>query len=513
MANRKPSSRRSRKAKKPAVIDATAVEVDAANNDAASDAEETASSATEPSTASEAETAAQDTDGSDTATDVDAKDAGSTDTREADEPSDAEPGEPEPESATATARTSSGKGKWIAAGLAAILLSGVAGGGYLYRTYGEQFFGSASTDQGLAALESQVMDASGAAQAAREAAESTATKLDGLNQRMDGVERAVQDAAAASSAAPDPALSDAMSKAQETAAAALASTQELSGKTAGLEKSLAEMQNSISSLQTALDQAAQSGGGTDQAAINLKLEELAKKIEAVEAAASGTSAPDPAELEALKQQLATNQQTMADLSGKVDDLTAKLGAATAKLDEAAASQAAAPNLAGLGQDINALTNAVNAGTPFEAELNRLKEQVALPALPALNANASSGIMTVAALEQRLGEIGGLLKDQAPATTAEPDGIWGMVQSKISSVVKIRSLDEPDWSGVVAQAQQALVSGGLDGAVAILQDKSAGMPSQLANWLVEARKRTTAQAELKGLPQALISAAPVAGQSQ
>jgi hypothetical protein len=112
-------------------------------------------------------------------------DAGSTDTREADEPSDAEPGEPEPESATATARTSSGKGKWIAAGLAAILLSGVAGGGYLYRTYGEQFFGSASTDQGLAALESQVMDASGAAQAAREAAESTAGKLDGLNQRMD----------------------------------------------------------------------------------------------------------------------------------------------------------------------------------------------------------------------------------------------------------------------------------------------------------------------------------------
>jgi hypothetical protein len=89
----------------------------------------------------------------------------------------------------------------------------------------------------------------------------------------------------------------------------------------------------------------------------------------------------------------------------------------------------------------------------------------------------------------------------------------MVQSKISSVVKIRSLDEPNWSGVVAQAQQALVSGGLDGAVAILQDKSAGMPSQLANWLVEARKRTTAQAELKGLPQALISAAPVAGQSQ
>jgi hypothetical protein len=36
----------------------------------------------------------------------------------------------------------------------------------------------------------------------------------------------------------------------------------------------------------------------------------------------------------------------------------------------------------------------------------------------------------------------------------------MVQSKISSVVKIRSLDEPDWSGVVAQAQQALVQAGL-----------------------------------------------------
>jgi hypothetical protein len=503
MANRKPSSRRSRKAKKPAVIDATAVEVNAADDDAAA----------EPSTASEAETAEQDTDGRGDATDVNAKGAGSTDTRETDEQSDAGPAEPEPESATTPARTTSGKGKWIAAGLAAVLLSGVAGGGYLYRTYGEQFFGSVSADQGLAALESQVMDASGAAQAAREAAESTAGKLDGLNQRIDGVEKAVQDAAA-SSAAPDPALSDALSKAQETAAAALTSTQELSGKTAGLEKSLAEMQGSISSLQTALDEAAKSGGGTDQAAINLRLEELAKKIEAVEATASGTSAPDPAELEALKQQLAANQQTMADLSSKVDDLTAKLGAATARLDEAAeASQATTPNLAGLGQDVDALTNAVNAGTPFKAELERLKEQVALPALPALNANAASGIMTVAALEQRLGEISGMLKGQTPAKTAEPDGIWGLVQSKISSVVKIRSLDEPDWSGVIAQAQQALASGGLDGAVAILQDKPAGMPSQLANWLVEARKRTAAQAELKGLPQALISAAPVAGQSQ
>lgn len=512
MANRKPSSRSSRKTKKPAVIDATAVEVSAADNDAAADAEETVSSAAEPSTASETDTAPQDTASDEAATDVKAEYPGSTDTREADEPSDAEPGEPEPESAKATARTSSGKGKWIAAGLAAILLSGVAGGGYLYRTYGEQLFGSVGTDQGLAALESQVMDASGAAQAAREAAESTAGKLDGLNQRIDGVEKALQDTAAASGA-PDPAVSDAMSKAQETAAAALASTQELSDKTAGLETSLAEVKGSISSLQTALDQAAKSGGGTDQAAINLKLEELAKKIEAVEASASGTSAPDPAELEALKKQLATNQQTMADLSGKVDDLTAKLEAATAKLDEAAASRATAPNLAGLGQDVDALTNAVNAGTPFEAELDRLKEKVALPALPALNANASSGIMTVAALEKRLGEIGGLLKHQAPATTAEPDGIWGMVQSKISSVVKIRSLDEPDWSGVVEQARQALVSGGLDGAVATLQDKSAGMPSQLANWLVEARKRTTAQAELKGLPQALISAAPAAGQSQ
>lgn len=513
MANRKPSSRSRRKAKKPAVIDATAVEVNAADNGSAASAEDAASSTAEPSTSSEAETEVHGNSSDNASTDAKRERSNNTNAQEADQRPEAEPVEPEPEAATATAKTSSGKGKWIAAALAAVLLSGVAGGGYLYRTYGEQIFGSTSNNQGLAALENQVMDASGAAQAAREAAESATGRIDGLSQRMDSLDKAIKDAAAASNATPDPALTDAMPKAQEAAAAALASTEQLSGKTAGLEKNLAELQSSVSSLQKALDEAAKSGGGTDQAAINLKLEELAKKVETVEAAASGTSSPDPAELETLKQQLATNQQTMADLSSQVEVLTAKLAAATTKLDAAAASQPAASNLAELGTQVDALANAVNAGTPFQTELDRLKEQVALSALPVLNANASSGIMTVAALGQQLGEIGGKLKGQTPATATEPDGIWGIVQSKISSVVKIRSLDDTDWPGVVSQAQQALVSGGLDNAVASLQDKSAVMPSELANWLVEARKRIAARAELKGLPQALMSGAPAAGQSQ
>jgi predicted nucleic acid-binding Zn-ribbon protein len=506
MANRKNPSRRSRNAKKPAVIDATALEVESAGTETPADMDESAAADENPSTPAE-ETSAAGTAEKDSASASDdggaEADTGSTDTGE---PVDHDP-------AGASAKAPSGKGKWIAAGLAAVLLSGIAGGGYLYRTYGEQLFGTSAANKDIAALEGQVMDASGAAQSAREAAEAVTGQIAGVNQRIDALEKAVQEAASSSDPAPDPALAGAIAKAQETADAALAGTEQLSGRTTGLDSTIAGLKDTVSSLQSALQEAAKSGGGADQAAINLTLEELSKKVEAVEATASAASSPDLAELEALKQELATNRQSLASLGSQVETLTANLAAATARLDEASAGQSSAPDLAGIVRNIDALANAVSAGTPFQAELDQLREQASLPALPALNANASSGIMTAATLEQRLGEIDKALKGPLPDEAAAPGGIWGMVQSKISSVVKVRSLDETDWSRVAAGARQALTSGGLDAAIASLSGKPDGMPAELASWLVEARKRTAAQAELDSLPQALMSAAPAAGQSQ
>jgi hypothetical protein len=78
----------------------------------------------------------------------------------------------------------------------------------------------------------------------------------------------------------------------------------------------------------------------------------------------------------LKQELATNRQSLASLGSQVETLTANLAAATARLDEASAGQASAPDLAGIARNIDALANAVSAGTPFQAELDRLREQVA-----------------------------------------------------------------------------------------------------------------------------------------
>jgi uncharacterized phage infection (PIP) family protein YhgE len=309
MANRKNPSRRSRNAKKPAVIDATALEVESAGTETPADMDEGAAADENPSTPAE-ETSAAGTAERDSAS-ASGDGGAEADTRSTDtgEPVDHDP-------AGASAKAPSGKGKWIAAGLAVVLLSGIAGGGYLYRTYGEQLFGTSAANKDIAALEGQVMDASGAAQSAREAAEAVTGQIAGVNQRIDALEKAVQEAASSSDLAPDPALAGAIAKAQETADAALAGTEQLSGRTTGLDSTIAGLKDTVSSLQSALQEAAKSGGGADQAAINLTLEELSKKVEAVEATASAASSPDLAELEALKQELATNRQSLASLSSQ-----------------------------------------------------------------------------------------------------------------------------------------------------------------------------------------------------
>jgi hypothetical protein len=154
----------------------------------------------------------------------------------------------------------------------------------------------------------------------------------------------------------------------------------------------------------------------------------------------------------LKQELATNRQSLArPEQARWMTLTANLGCGncnvwTRQLGWTVFSTGSRRSSA---RNIDALANAVKRRHAIPGRTRPVEGTgLALPALPALNANASSGIMTAATLEQRLGEIDKAAEGSGPGylmRLPQPGGIWGMVQSKISSVVKVRSLDETDWS--------------------------------------------------------------------
>ena len=499
MANRKTPSRSDRKAKKPTVIDATATEVDETSagvspvedteNETASPDKETASAE---AGQQQAGTEATTTDGSDEAA------------------SPVEDGEPE---ASPPPEKPSGKGKWIAAGMAAVLLAGLGSGGYLYHTYGQQLFAQPQSTADIAAIESQLMDAAGAAQSARDAAGQASAEVTALAGRLEVIEKQVSELGG--SGADD--TSQLVSGIREQAETASKAVTEIDARTSTLEQTTSELRQAIEAVQAALETAAASGGGVDQTALNLRLDELAAKVAAVESRPASPPETLTSEVDALKQQLSASEEKVAALSAQLEAMAAQVAALSSKMDEAArtaaddaASRTAA--MARIGETIASLDAAVKSGSAFEAELAALREAAPhAPALPALDANAAAGIPGQAALQQQLETVANSLAGDGAGPASPSGGFFAMLQDKLSSVVKVRSLDKPDWRAVAAKALDALKTAGPSAAVSALPADADGMPDGLKQWLIDARKHAAAMQELERLPELLL--APSSSQQQ
>ena len=376
---------------------------------------------------------------------------------------------PEPSPAAARKKPG-GRGKWIAAGLAAALVAGIGGGGYLYHTYGQQLFAAEPANIDMAAIEAQVMDATGAAQSARQAAESIKAETASLATRVDQ-------------------------------------------RTSELQQDLDAVRQSVDALGHAAQSAPAPSGNAELSTLIQRLDDLTGRIERLETSAASAPAPsaqtDTAEVSALREQIASGEERINKLTGQLERLSSELQSVNEKMAE----HPTVSSYAETSQAISALTTAVSAGTPYATELARLREHAALPALPVLDSNASAGIRTVAELDQQLEDIAGQLAVRASESVASSDGLWGALQASVSKVVTVRSLENPDWPAAISQARTALVAGGLDAAIASLPDTATGMPEALTGWLVEARKHIAAKGELEQLPQAALSSAPATDMAQ
>ena len=134
--------------------------------------------------------------------------------------------------------------------------------------------------------------------------------------------------------------------------------------------------------------------------MNLKFDELARRIAKLE------TAPAPAQDDTLANEVAGLRDQLAAATANMQKLESKLEAAlAAPKPDAAASAAPQPapiDTARIAAQLGALSGTVDQGKPYQAELSALQDTAKLTLnLPALTANATTGIATTAQLKQDL----------------------------------------------------------------------------------------------------------------
>lgn len=234
------------------------------------------------------------------------------------------------------------------------------------------------------------------------------------------------------------------------------------------------------------------------------LQPLQQRVAALEA----RPAPD---LSALQQHLGALDKTAAELSDKL-----------AALDKAERQQSAIdPKTTALALVLLQIRDAVETGRPFEAEyqalaaLSRDRPDIA-PAFALLAETAKSGVASRAVLVERLRQ---LAPQIATARPPPKDKLKAQIVARLRSLVTIRRIDDSSdqtpAEAAVGEAQRALASGDLAGAIAAL-DKLEGPAKTAAEpWLKTAKARLAVETALRqaqaALTAALGNAAPPPGQ--
>lgn len=505
MANRKTPSRKAKKPARPTVIDAKATEVKSAETEkpASPQAEKTGPASGETNSGKTAETGksaepAKNTTSS--ASKAAARDA-----------SNAKPGNTKPAGGSAPVKKS-GKGKLITGALVATLLAGVAVGGYLYREHGARLFGSTAPVIDVGAIEGQALEAIGAAKSASETADTALAQTKSLTDKIAGLEQQLAEAQNSASA-PDAGTLATINTASELASSAKSEIDAVSAKTGELETGMAEVRTSVASLKSALQSAASTGGGAGQAEVNLKFDELAQRIAQLETAqAQPADDKISGEVTSLRDQLAAAIERMEKLESRLE---AAIASPKPEASTPASPQPAAIDTTRVAAQLSALSDTVNQGKPYQSELSALEEAASLTlSMPALSANAASGIKTLDQLKQDLGNLETELAATASKDSAAeaPSGWWGTLTGKLSSVVKVRKIDGTgNWAEHAAFAVTALDTGGLGAAITALDAGGASAPEPVAAWIVEARKRLSADQELQKLPQIILGRLPAPAQ--
>jgi hypothetical protein len=267
-----------------------------------------------------------------------------------------------------------------------------------------------------------------------------------LGNRMAALEtnnKALQDQLAA--------MSQALDAARTSSASLDQSVKDLTGAFNGSGEKLAQFDQRLAATEKAL-----------AGAVN----DLATLRNAVSAAGSGTGNPaDAAALAALGQRLDALEKDVASLKS----------AAAPSGDSTAA--------AALSQALADLKAKIAAGSPYQAEFDRIARMVpAAPGLDVLGTYAALGLPAAPGLARELRDlIPALPTVAASAPPPSESSWWDSAWSTLTSIVTIRDIGETDWRALAEAAATTAEGGDLAGAIAAIDQAEGGKPAGLSQW--------------------------------
>ena len=238
----------------------------------------------------------------------------------------------------------------------------------------------------------------------------------------------------------------------------------------------------------------------DQAKTATALQQLTQRIAGLEAKPAAP-APPAADLTPVQQQLAALSKAVADLNATVAGIEAK---------PPPAPPAADPGNAALALVLLQIREAVDVARPFKPEyeallaLARNHPDIAAAAAP-LEGPAAAGVASRAALVERLRQLAPQIATAAPPP-ADP-GWWEQITGPLRSLVTIRRIEgaaQTAEEAAVGNAQRALGSGDLAGAIAALDGLNGPAKATAEPWLRMARDRLAVEATLRRI-EALMTA--------
>jgi hypothetical protein len=225
------------------------------------------------------------------------------------------------------------------------------------------------------------------------------------------------------------------------------------------------------------------------AGLTRRLDETGKRL----ADAGSQLAALQASLEALRKSIATaapeggggfDGTALAALGERITALETEV----AGLKSAAGAGGQAAQSAALSQALSDLKAKIAAGTPYQAEYDRIARMLpAAAGLDVLAAHAAEGLPDAAGLA---GELRGLIASlpQPAKPAAEDDSYFGTLMKSLSGFITIRPIGETDWPRLAEKAVAFAEAGDLTQAIAVLEGGEGERPPSLRQWQERAAAR-------------------------
>jgi len=354
---------------------------------------------------------------------------------------------------------------YVAAGLIAALIGGLALGYWIYEmATAPNRDALATLDDRVGALEKRLAD--------------NVTRSDEMMASLNGLRGEVQRLAAQPRSAPDGGgFAERLTK---------------------LEQGMGEQRAVLEDMRKSLAAQQAAPPAAPSAEAQATVDQLKQRVGEIDAklAQPPPPPPPPTVPPETAQKLDDTAQKLSDTAQRVEDMDSRLKQAEAAVSAPKGPPPAPP----AGAAFAALLTKVQSGEPYGAALDQMVGQLPdAPGIETLRAASAEGAPTMDELRTALENITMSLNQPPPP---KQEGLFAAMMDRIGSVIRVRRAGALDWPAASAKALEVLKGGSLANAVSIL-GQGTDPPDQIATWLKGARARLQVDEALATLSTAVL----------